>query len=56
MTTYRLTIVVGGRESALTLRAERRALDETGTHVFYDEHDRPIAWVPSEIVIVMREV
>lgn len=56
MTTWHLTIVVGGRTADLTLRAERRDLDERGAHVFYDETDRPIAWVPSEIVIVIREI
>lgn len=55
MTTYRIHIAFAGREQMLTVRAERCGTDAAGNHVFYDEHDRAVAWVPGGIVIEIRE-
>lgn len=56
MITYRIWIVCGQREQLLTVNAESRAKTAEGAHVFFDAADRPIAWVPEEIVVQIEEV
>ncbi len=54
MHTYRIDIVIGGREQRLLIRADR-CLDGThGSHIF-ELDGRTIAWVPSRIIVNISE-
>lgn len=54
MNTYKLTIVVGGREQAITIQADG-CNSENGTHEFYMGL-QTVAWVPSEIIVEIEVI